>query len=622
MTITTKLVAVAGSALAAAALTPTSALAQQRPPDPLGPLGGGRVLDANLSPIQGRLNTKVFDLQAMIRYNNAIVTGGATGGRSLRVPTGYTSDYGPFGGSSSVYRFNRDASDPRLSMLGAASPNSTGRTGLLAPLGTTAGSAPITTRIDAREPQASPLGLSRSQAAATTRVGALARSRASGNSGLIVGLDRDARGGLGAVRASTLRGLTVDALPDSFISQTPQSGSGPSRPDQPVSPSARPIDTRITTRIDPVTGQLATSPASSPAVSAADNRPLADLTDPRSGPSSLQPLRAARSIEPMSRPGAGSAQIQQARSGFRSALVGATRAQQAREEAARRASAAATSSSPSTNPGTNPSTSPRAASELTPLTPEEVEATLERMRARLRGDYVPLLDRAGSAINPASTLRCAPAPAVPVLGQAGIVTPSVTLNPRERLEELPEGSAVDALREMNVRLKQLVPPGATTDQSADGYLRFGQELLANGRFASAEQAFEQALLLRPGDPMARVGVAHAAIGSGMLLSGSLELKNVLIDHPELIGVRFDHELLMPRARAAQIVEDVVRLRELSPSSDVAKGGALIQAYLGRQFDEPQWQAQGLEAMATTWTAGPEPQLRALLQGAWTPQPQP
>jgi hypothetical protein len=73
-------------------------------------LGDGRLLDNNLSA-QGTANTPVRDLDAEIRFRNAIVTGNAPGGLSFRGDVGYTAP-GEFRGelgSDSTFAFRRDS---------------------------------------------------------------------------------------------------------------------------------------------------------------------------------------------------------------------------------------------------------------------------------------------------------------------------------------------------------------------------------------------------------------------------------------------------------------------------------------------------------------------------------
>jgi len=617
-----------------------AALAQQQPPSsPLSPLGGGRALDANLSTTQGRINTQVFDLQAIVRYNNAVVTGGATGGRSLRVPTGYTSDYGGFGTSSALFRFNRDATDPRASVLGAGLTPGVGQSAFRAPLGTI-GTGRIGSGSDAGA-QAAAWGFQSSKAAELPRVGAFARARASGNSGLIVGLSDDGRGGLNAVRASTLRGLINEPLPVG-LGGMPRGGVDPltGRELLSASPgSGRPIDSSVNTRVrpdgsvapsagDPVRpgaetpgGNSGANPSSSPNANPSTSpttTPSMDPTDSRSGPTSLQPLRSSRPLEPFSKRGAGSAQLEQARAGFRSALTGSIEAQRARDAAkppqgADQVPGQVRPMTPGVSPapaGGEPSAKPATSGGLNPLTPDEIEATMARLRARLLGDYTPL---GQTPFPPAPVLVAAPGTG-PRGSEPGFQgrTPSPRLTP----EELPDQRAIDALRDMNVRLKELIPAGASPAQAADGYIKIGQQLLSERRYASAEQAFDQALVQREGDAMARVGRAHASIASGMLLSGSIELQRVLSDEPELIGVRFDPAVLMPKDRAAQIVESIEAQHEGFPGGEVSRRGALIQAYLGWQFDEAGWTKRGLEVMAQGWTQGPALELRRVVQGVW------
>jgi len=74
-------------------------------------LGDGRALDSNLRVGSGGVNPKGRDLLAEIRFRNAIVTGNAPAGLSLRVGVGYTAadDFRQALGSNDTFAFDRDA---------------------------------------------------------------------------------------------------------------------------------------------------------------------------------------------------------------------------------------------------------------------------------------------------------------------------------------------------------------------------------------------------------------------------------------------------------------------------------------------------------------------------------
>ena len=74
--------------------------------------GGGHALDANPLVGSSGMNRRTIDpIWANIRYQNAIVTGNVTGGRSFRGDVGYTAanDFRGATAGQLVFDFNRDA---------------------------------------------------------------------------------------------------------------------------------------------------------------------------------------------------------------------------------------------------------------------------------------------------------------------------------------------------------------------------------------------------------------------------------------------------------------------------------------------------------------------------------
>ncbi|MBX9737401.1 MAG: hypothetical protein K2X32_10800 [Phycisphaerales bacterium] len=114
------IVAAAGLGLSVA-LAP--AMAQQPAPGGRPALGGGRALDANSRVGGDGTNARGQDVDAIIRFNNAVITGQAGGGKSFRGPINYraVNEFsGPSAGDS-TYRFNRDSAASGLAGSGIRS---------------------------------------------------------------------------------------------------------------------------------------------------------------------------------------------------------------------------------------------------------------------------------------------------------------------------------------------------------------------------------------------------------------------------------------------------------------------------------------------------------------------
>ena len=75
-----------------------------------------------------------------------------------------------------------------------------------------------------------------------------------------------------------------------------------------------------------------------------------------------------------------------------------------------------------------------------------------------------------------------------------------------------------------------------------------------GRFFDAEERFTAALSVRQGDPMAAVGRIHSQLGAGMFLSAAINLRGLLVAHPELAGVKYVPALLPGKEAMAKRIE--------------------------------------------------------------------
>ena len=175
--------------------------------------------------------------------------------------------------------------------------------------------------------------------------------------------------------------------------------------------------------------------------------------------------------------------------------------------------------------------------------------------------------------------------------------------------------ALDLFGETAPRIDRFVDPaenpGAYTRHMADG-----QRMLGEGRWFDAEQAFTNAMMRRPGDPVASIGRAHAQLGAGMLLSSAVNLRAVLRAHPEMIAVRYAPELLPREPRRSHILD---MLRTESQRNDgFGRDAAFLLAYAGHQFESREDVDRGLRAIERIdryLSADPDP-LVDVLRAVW------
>lgn len=182
---------------------------------------------------------------------------------------------------------------------------------------------------------------------------------------------------------------------------------------------------------------------------------------------------------------------------------------------------------------------------------------------------------------------------------------------------------LDLLRDRSGTISQFVNPAEGFDAYTE-HMRRAQELLAADRYFDAEERFAAALARKPGDPMAAVGRVHAQLGAAMFLSAAVNLRTLLIEHPELAGVKYTPELLPDRQRLREIM---TRLDELIMTGrGLPRDAGLLLAYIGYQIDDPTAVMRGLRAITPQGQEPQEPdqltRLAEMLRGVWVVKPAP
>jgi hypothetical protein len=144
------------------------------------------------------------------------------------------------------------------------------------------------------------------------------------------------------------------------------------------------------------------------------------------------------------------------------------------------------------------------------------------------------------------------------------------------------------------------------------HMRGGEDLLTKKRYFDAEERFISAMSSRPGDVNAQIGRTHAQIGAGLYLSAALNVRQLLINNPEVSGMRYGAELLPEQKRLDEVIP-VIRSGLTSLTSGADSG--LLLAYLGHQLDRPDDIRDGLDALREHGDEA-EQRLADLLEGVW------
>jgi hypothetical protein len=115
--------------------------------------------------------------------------------------------------------------------------------------------------------------------------------------------------------------------------------------------------------------------------------------------------------------------------------------------------------------------------------------------------------------------------------------------------ELVAGSRVKPVR--------LAPEDSTGGSSLSSYdltMAKAEQALKAGKYLDAAETYQAALGIKPEDPLALVGRAHAEFGAGLYTSAAHDLKFVFIRKPELVSVHYDVASFIPATRQEYLMK--------------------------------------------------------------------
>lgn len=535
-------------------------------------LGDGRALDANLSTT-GRANQPARSASEQMRFNNAIITGSAPGGKAFRGSLGYraTDQFGGSTGSDTLYNFRRDSSMGALPSTSMRASDALRyqfalTTGQYVPENLSLGFSSVQ-----RE------GSVTTQAAGSSGPSPLRSTAdfiaAQGYRASTVGIRHDEFGAEYTARASPLLGIMWLKTGESPMTQAPAPGSA-----QPTIPTPEGV-TPVPGTTPPGTLPQPVTPLGVPAPVAPADKPVTPVAPGAEGiasPSVNAVDRSATALDTRVQ-GLGlrqdSVAYTQIRGRFQSGLE-------------------LPSSKPTTDP-TKPETMQEKAEHAS------IDAQLDRLHKMLRGE--PLTEpRKGDAAKPKPKDDVEAEPAKPLVNP-GLVDTSADASSAKPVapkimttQELLSPTLVNGLKKVGEKkVERLVEPGPRPDGTPgdeQGYkkqMREGEDFLGKGRFFDAEERFVRAMAAMPGDPMALVGRMHSQIGAGLYLSAAANLRMLIAQHPEMAATRYETNLLPGRDRAKVVVEQLLE-QEKKAESALGRESALLVAYMGYQ--------QGLSAL--------------------------
>ncbi|MFN7314771.1 MAG: hypothetical protein ACK5ZG_13095 [Phycisphaerae bacterium] len=190
-----------------------------------------------------------------------------------------------------------------------------------------------------------------------------------------------------------------------------------------------------------------------------------------------------------------------------------------------------------------------------------------------------------------------------------------------------DARTLELIRRAGGETNQFIDPATGKNDPFAASMSKGQELLASGRYFDAEERFASALQIKPGDPTALAARLHAQLGAGLYLSAAMNFRQLILQHPEVTGIRYTGGTIPTRERMTSIAADLranITNAANAGQPPLASDGLLL-AYVGWQLGEPDTVRSGLDVAkrGSSGKAGqnqPTPEDNAalveLLEGVW------
>ena len=174
--------------------------------------------------------------------------------------------------------------------------------------------------------------------------------------------------------------------------------------------------------------------------------------------------------------------------------------------------------------------------------------------------------------------------------------------------------AADLMDQLNVELPEVQTLAGERDSEINTLYRDAESMMLAGRYFDAEQQYRQILVLSNDQPLAEIGLVNAMIGAGLVRSAANKLHEIYSNHPELITVRYNRNLLPAPKR---IVEVETALRNtMQDNGESGARASLLMAYLGYQLRSPKLTEYGL---LIGQTRTPRDPLWPVLRQVWLEQ---
>ncbi len=147
----------------------------------------------------------------------------------------------------------------------------------------------------------------------------------------------------------------------------------------------------------------------------------------------------------------------------------------------------------------------------------------------------------------------------------------------------PDSELGKLLADLDYEIPRVNTLAGTDENRINTLMARGEQELKAGRYTVSESVYRQVLRETQGDPLAKAGLIHSQMGAGMIRSAAFNLRGLFSDHPELIALQYETNLLPETERLRWLQS---RLQKQIADDNPGSEPGLILAYLGYQLEAP------------------------------------
>jgi tetratricopeptide (TPR) repeat protein len=146
-------------------------------------------------------------------------------------------------------------------------------------------------------------------------------------------------------------------------------------------------------------------------------------------------------------------------------------------------------------------------------------------------------------------------------------------------------------------------------------LKNAEALMKEGKFTSALEQYGEAEQVAPNNPLIKLGQADAELGASYYARADAHLRDVLSNHPELLGGQYDLIKMLGQQRLEVLVKD---LKEVAKNEEKEPRPVFLLAYIYYNIGDTA-RAEGYVDLADKRSGGKDPFYKLLRQNWSLPQ---